>query len=94
MPGPTSRDDYVGRSKFAGLAAAAQKRAEALVVVSPKCRVCGRPMVVGQEKSNGGAHFACDPSREAWDKLSKTSTACFECWCQVMRTGSCHHVGH
>lgn len=40
-------------------AAAARKRAAAMVDAAPRCRVCGRAMLLGQ----AGAHYVCDPGR-------------------------------
>jgi hypothetical protein len=61
MPGPTSRGTYIGKNKFAGLMAAAEKRAAVGFDHFPRCRVCSAPMVCGQETSNRGAHFVCAP---------------------------------
>jgi hypothetical protein len=65
MPGPTSRGNYVGRSKAATVAAVAQRRAERIALDSPRCAVCGRSMVAGQERprplGNDGAHYLCRP---------------------------------
>lgn len=42
-------------------AIAASEKAAARVALSPRCRVCDRPMVCGQDRSNRGAHFICAP---------------------------------
>jgi hypothetical protein len=42
-----------------GWIAAAQKRAAAGFDHFPRCRTCHRPMICGQEASNGGRHYTC-----------------------------------
>lgn len=89
MPGPTTKGTYVGRSKGATLAAVHERRAETLTSDHPPCDVCGKPMTCGQKRSNNGAHFACRPSRAAFDKLprGKDQEPCFVCWATMARTG-------
>jgi hypothetical protein len=59
MPGPTSKGGYLGRGQWETLGNVSEQRAATLAVDYPACRVCGKPMVAGQERSNRGAHFTC-----------------------------------
>ena len=94
MPGPTSKGTYVGRSLGASLGAALEKRA-ATRRSDPPCEVCARPMCVGQDRSNGGAHFACRPSAAAFDRLSSAGPeSCRECWAAHMVGAPLDHAAH